>query len=160
MAELLLGESKLEQFLKENTLKHSNSPRGPQPKLTEVRKHLTAALDRGNLKVCKLAWVRIRKVEIDWRIEKRFLKLYLQVLKVRLIQESIFCQNLPMFITILVLLLLNYCCSYYNSLPLLYPTSIFSEIERSCILQSSVTFCFLRLLGVLISLPFLSSFFH
>ncbi|NXV05815.1 TTC7B protein, partial [Cettia cetti] len=50
MAELLLGESKLEQFLKENTLKHSNSPRGPQPKLTEVRKHLTAALDRGNLK--------------------------------------------------------------------------------------------------------------
>ncbi|RMB98819.1 hypothetical protein DUI87_25038 [Hirundo rustica rustica] len=50
MAELLLGESKLEQFLKENTLKHSSSPRGPQPKLTEVRKHLTAALDRGNLK--------------------------------------------------------------------------------------------------------------
>jgi len=51
MAELLLGESKLEQFLKENALKQSSSPRGPRPKLTEVRKHLTAALDRGNLKV-------------------------------------------------------------------------------------------------------------
>lgn len=55
MAELLLGESKLEQFLKENALKHSSSPRGPLPKLTEIRKHLTAALDRGNLKVCKSA---------------------------------------------------------------------------------------------------------
>lgn len=52
MAELLLGESKLEVFLKENALKQSSSPRGPGPKLTEVRKHLTAALDRGNLKVC------------------------------------------------------------------------------------------------------------
>ena len=66
MAELLLGESKLEQFLKENALKQSSSPRGPRPKLTEVRKHLTAALDRGNLKVCKSAWARIRKAEIDW----------------------------------------------------------------------------------------------
>lgn len=131
MAELLLGESKLEQFLKENTLKHSSSPRGPQPKLTEVRKHLTAALDRGNLKVCKSAWARSRNLEIDWSIEERFLKLYLQVLKVRLIQESIFCQNLLMFITILVLFLLNNCCSYYISLPLLYSTSIFSEIKRS-----------------------------
>lgn len=131
MAELLLGESKLEQFLKENTLKHSNSPRGPQPKLTEVRKHLTAALDRGNLKVCKSAWARMRKVEIDWSIEERFLKLYLQILKARLIQESIFCQNLLMFITILVLLLRNCCWSYYISLPLLYSTSIFSEIKRS-----------------------------
>uniref|UniRef100_A0A5F8GG73 Tetratricopeptide repeat protein 7B n=1 Tax=Monodelphis domestica TaxID=13616 RepID=A0A5F8GG73_MONDO len=50
MAELLLGESKLEQFLKENPFKQGASPRGPRPKLTEVRKHLTAALDRGNLK--------------------------------------------------------------------------------------------------------------
>ncbi|XP_072481049.1 tetratricopeptide repeat protein 7B isoform X3 [Notamacropus eugenii] len=50
MAELLLGESKLEQFLKENPFKQGTSPRGPRPKLTEVRKHLTAALDRGNLK--------------------------------------------------------------------------------------------------------------
>uniref|UniRef100_A0A8C0V8N4 Tetratricopeptide repeat protein 7B n=1 Tax=Cyanistes caeruleus TaxID=156563 RepID=A0A8C0V8N4_CYACU len=47
MAELLLGESKLEQFLKENTV---DSPQGPHPKLTEIKKHLTAALDRGNLK--------------------------------------------------------------------------------------------------------------
>ncbi|XP_069592816.1 tetratricopeptide repeat protein 7B isoform X1 [Ranitomeya imitator] len=50
MAELLLGEAKLEQYLKENPLKQGTSPRGPRPKLTDVRKHLTAALDRGNLK--------------------------------------------------------------------------------------------------------------
>lgn len=51
MAELLLGESKLEQYLKEHSLRQGASPRGPWPQLTEVRKHLTAALDRGNLKV-------------------------------------------------------------------------------------------------------------
>lgn len=51
MAELLLGESKLELFLKANPLKQGASPCGPRPKLIEVRKHLTAALDRGNLKV-------------------------------------------------------------------------------------------------------------
>lgn len=51
MAELLLGESKLEQYLKEHPLRQGASPRGPRPQLTEVRKHLTAALDRGNLKV-------------------------------------------------------------------------------------------------------------
>lgn len=51
MAELLLGESKLEQYLKEHPLRQGASPRGPKPQLTEVRKHLTAALDRGNLKV-------------------------------------------------------------------------------------------------------------
>ncbi|XP_034274204.1 tetratricopeptide repeat protein 7B isoform X1 [Pantherophis guttatus] len=50
MAELLLGESKLELFLKVNPLKQGASPCGPRPKLIEVRKHLTAALDRGNLK--------------------------------------------------------------------------------------------------------------
>uniref|UniRef100_A0A8D1YN20 Tetratricopeptide repeat protein 7B n=2 Tax=Sus scrofa TaxID=9823 RepID=A0A8D1YN20_PIG len=50
MAELLLGESKLEQYLKEHPLRQGASPRGPRPQLTEVRKHLTAALDRGNLK--------------------------------------------------------------------------------------------------------------
>ncbi|XP_034957782.2 tetratricopeptide repeat protein 7B isoform X1 [Zootoca vivipara] len=50
MAELLLGESKLELFLKENPLKQGATPCGPRPKLIEVRKHLTAALDRGNLK--------------------------------------------------------------------------------------------------------------
>ena len=51
MAELLLGEAKLEQYLKEHPLRQGASPRGPRPQLTEVRKHLTAALDRGNLKV-------------------------------------------------------------------------------------------------------------
>lgn len=51
MVELLLGESKLEQYLKEHPLRQGASPRGPRPQLTEVRKHLTAALDRGNLKV-------------------------------------------------------------------------------------------------------------
>ncbi|XP_031968052.1 tetratricopeptide repeat protein 7B isoform X3 [Corvus moneduloides] len=72
MAELLLGESKLEQFLKENTLKHNNSPRGPQPKLTEVRKHLTAALDRGNLKPeflqeANLIMAKLNYVEGDYK---------------------------------------------------------------------------------------------
>ncbi|XP_018414021.1 PREDICTED: tetratricopeptide repeat protein 7B [Nanorana parkeri] len=50
MAELLLGEAGLEQYLKENPIKQGASPHGPRQKLTEVRKHLTAALDRGNLK--------------------------------------------------------------------------------------------------------------
>ncbi|XP_065797271.1 tetratricopeptide repeat protein 7B isoform X1 [Muntiacus reevesi] len=50
MAELLLGEAKLEQYLKEHPLRQGASPRGPRPQLTEARKHLTAALDRGNLK--------------------------------------------------------------------------------------------------------------
>ncbi|XP_041327955.1 tetratricopeptide repeat protein 7B isoform X3 [Pyrgilauda ruficollis] len=72
MAELLLGESKLEQFLKENTLKQSHSPRGPQPKLTEVRKHLTAALDRGNLKPeflqeANLIMAKLNYVEGDYK---------------------------------------------------------------------------------------------
>ncbi|KAJ4939000.1 hypothetical protein JOQ06_028463 [Pogonophryne albipinna] len=48
--ELLLGECKLQTYLKENPIKQGASPRGPRPKLVEVRKHLTAALDRGNLK--------------------------------------------------------------------------------------------------------------
>lgn len=51
LGELLLGECKLQTYLKENPLKQGTSPRGPRPKLVEVRKHLTAALDRGNLKV-------------------------------------------------------------------------------------------------------------
>ncbi|KAJ7404722.1 hypothetical protein WISP_143857 [Willisornis vidua] len=72
MAELLLGESKLEQFLKENTPKQSSSPRGPQPKLTEVRKHLTAALDRGNLKPeflqeANLIMAKLNYVEGDYK---------------------------------------------------------------------------------------------
>ncbi|XP_048803940.1 tetratricopeptide repeat protein 7B isoform X3 [Lagopus muta] len=72
MAELLLGESKLEQFLKENALKQSSSPRGPRPKLTEVRKHLTAALDRGNLKPeflqeANLLMAKLNYVEGDYK---------------------------------------------------------------------------------------------
>nr|XP_006122413.1 tetratricopeptide repeat protein 7B isoform X1 [Pelodiscus sinensis] len=72
MAELLLGESKLEQFLKENPLKQGSSPRGPRPKLTEVRKHLTAALDRGNLKPeflqeANLIMARLNYVEGDYK---------------------------------------------------------------------------------------------
>uniref|UniRef100_A0A672P166 Tetratricopeptide repeat domain 7B n=1 Tax=Sinocyclocheilus grahami TaxID=75366 RepID=A0A672P166_SINGR len=51
LGELLLGEAKLQQYLKENPIKQGASPRGPRPRLQEVRKHLTAALDRGNLKV-------------------------------------------------------------------------------------------------------------
>ncbi|KAM4724488.1 tetratricopeptide repeat protein 7B isoform 2-T2 [Anableps anableps] len=50
LGELLLGESKLQTYLKENPIKQGSSPRGPRLKLVEVRKHLTAALDRGNLK--------------------------------------------------------------------------------------------------------------
>lgn len=51
LGELLQGECKLQTYLKENPIKQGSSPRGPRPKLVEVRKHLTAALDRGNLKV-------------------------------------------------------------------------------------------------------------
>ncbi|XP_072313422.1 tetratricopeptide repeat protein 7B isoform X1 [Eucyclogobius newberryi] len=50
LGELLLGECKLQTYLKENPIKQGASPRGPRPKLVEVRKHLIAALDRGNLK--------------------------------------------------------------------------------------------------------------
>uniref|UniRef100_A0A8C1WSM6 Tetratricopeptide repeat domain 7B n=1 Tax=Cyprinus carpio TaxID=7962 RepID=A0A8C1WSM6_CYPCA len=50
LGELLLGEAKLQQYLKENPIKQGASPRRPRPCLQEVRKHLTAALDRGNLK--------------------------------------------------------------------------------------------------------------
>ncbi|XP_044023549.1 tetratricopeptide repeat protein 7B isoform X1 [Siniperca chuatsi] len=50
LGELLLGDCKLQTYLKENPIKQGASPRGPRPKLVEVRKHLTAALDRGNLK--------------------------------------------------------------------------------------------------------------
>lgn len=60
MAELLLGESKLEQHLKEKPLRQGASPRGPRLQLTEVRKHLTAALDRGNLKVLWASGTRKR----------------------------------------------------------------------------------------------------
>ncbi|XP_068194430.1 tetratricopeptide repeat protein 7B isoform X2 [Antennarius striatus] len=50
LGELLLGECKLQTYLKENPIKQGASPRGQRPRLVEVRKHLTAALDRGNLK--------------------------------------------------------------------------------------------------------------
>ncbi|XP_062974037.1 tetratricopeptide repeat protein 7B isoform X4 [Elgaria multicarinata webbii] len=72
MGELLLGESKLEIFLKENPLKQGASPCGPRPKLTEVRKHLTAALDRGNLKPeflqeANLVMAKLNYVEGDYK---------------------------------------------------------------------------------------------
>uniref|UniRef100_A0A667GS76 Tetratricopeptide repeat domain 7B n=1 Tax=Lynx canadensis TaxID=61383 RepID=A0A667GS76_LYNCA len=72
MAELLLGESKLEQYLKEHPLRQGASPRGPRPQLTEVRKHLTAALDRGNLKSeflqeSSLIMAKLNYVEGDYK---------------------------------------------------------------------------------------------
>ncbi|ELK36971.1 Tetratricopeptide repeat protein 7B [Myotis davidii] len=72
MAELLLGESKLEQYLKEHSLRQGASPRGPWPQLTEVRKHLTAALDRGNLKSellqeSNLIMAKLNYVEGDYK---------------------------------------------------------------------------------------------
>ena len=57
LGELLLAECKLQTYLKENPIKQGASPRGPRPKLVEVRKHLTAALDRGNLKVSMQVWM-------------------------------------------------------------------------------------------------------
>ncbi|XP_075700480.1 tetratricopeptide repeat protein 7B isoform X2 [Rhinoderma darwinii] len=66
MAELLLGEAKLEQYLKDNPLKQGTSPRGPRPKLMDVRKHLTAALDRGNLKSDLMQEVNMIKAKLDY----------------------------------------------------------------------------------------------
>ncbi|XP_070271039.1 tetratricopeptide repeat protein 7B isoform X2 [Myotis yumanensis] len=81
MAELLLGESKLEQYLKEHSLRQGASPRGPWPQLTEVRKHLTAALDRGNLKSellqeSNLIMAKLNYVEGDY---KEALNIYARV---------------------------------------------------------------------------------
>ncbi|XP_029340436.1 tetratricopeptide repeat protein 7B isoform X2 [Mus caroli] len=81
MAELLLGESKLEQHLKEKPLRQGASPRGPRPQLTEVRKHLTAALDRGNLKSeflqeSNLVMAKLTYVEGDY---KEALNIYARV---------------------------------------------------------------------------------
>ncbi|XP_053457930.1 tetratricopeptide repeat protein 7B isoform X2 [Nycticebus coucang] len=81
MAELLLGESKLEQYLKEHPLRQGASPRGPRPQLTEVRKHLTAALDRGNLKSeflqeSSLIMAKLNYVEGDY---KEALNIYARV---------------------------------------------------------------------------------
>ncbi|KAM9294159.1 tetratricopeptide repeat protein 7B isoform 2-T2 [Gastrophryne carolinensis] len=72
MAELLLGEAKLEQHLKETPLKTESSPRRPRPKLTDIRKHLTAALDRGNLKSelmqeANLIMAKLNYMEGDYR---------------------------------------------------------------------------------------------
>ncbi|XP_078263067.1 LOW QUALITY PROTEIN: tetratricopeptide repeat protein 7B [Rhinoraja longicauda] len=50
LAEMLLGESKLEHYVKDNPPKPGASPPEARSKLIEVKKHLTAALDRGNLK--------------------------------------------------------------------------------------------------------------
>ncbi|XP_032964082.1 tetratricopeptide repeat protein 7B isoform X2 [Rhinolophus ferrumequinum] len=81
MAELLLGESKLEQYLKEQPLRQGASPRGPRPQLTEVRKHLTATLDRGNLKSeflqeSNLIMAKLNYVEGDY---KEALNIYARV---------------------------------------------------------------------------------
>ncbi|KAM5242742.1 tetratricopeptide repeat protein 7B isoform 3-T3 [Hipposideros larvatus] len=81
MAELLLGESKLEQYLKEQPLRQGASPRGPRPQLTEVRKHLTATLDRGNLKSeflqeSNLMMAKLNYVEGDY---KEALNIYARV---------------------------------------------------------------------------------
>ncbi|XP_054985781.1 tetratricopeptide repeat protein 7B isoform X6 [Sorex araneus] len=81
MAELLLGEAKLEQYLKEHPLRQGASPRGPRPQLTEVRKHLTAALDRGNLKSellqeSNLIMAKLNYVEGDY---KEALNIYARV---------------------------------------------------------------------------------
>ncbi|KAL2099011.1 hypothetical protein ACEWY4_005491 [Coilia grayii] len=72
LGELLLGESKLQQYLKENPIKQDASPRGNRPRLVEVRKHLTAALDRGNLKhdylqEARLLMAKLCYVEGDYR---------------------------------------------------------------------------------------------
>ncbi|KAF4102257.1 tetratricopeptide repeat protein 7B isoform X3 [Onychostoma macrolepis] len=72
LGELLLGEAKLQQYLKENPIKQGASPRGPRPRLQEVRKHLTAALDRGNLKPeymqeASLIMAKLCYVEGDYR---------------------------------------------------------------------------------------------
>uniref|UniRef100_A0A3P8UIH6 Tetratricopeptide repeat domain 7B n=1 Tax=Cynoglossus semilaevis TaxID=244447 RepID=A0A3P8UIH6_CYNSE len=64
LGELLLGECKLQSYLKENPIKQGASPRGPRPKLLEVRKHLTAALDRGNLKADYLQEARMLMAKI------------------------------------------------------------------------------------------------
>ncbi|XP_077432041.1 tetratricopeptide repeat protein 7B isoform X1 [Vanacampus margaritifer] len=72
LGELLLGECKLLTYLKENPIKQGASPRGPRPKLVEVRKHLTAALDRGNLKAdylqeASLLMAKLSYVEAEYR---------------------------------------------------------------------------------------------
>ncbi|XP_051578990.1 tetratricopeptide repeat protein 7B-like isoform X2 [Myxocyprinus asiaticus] len=72
LGELLLGEAKLQQYLKENPIKPGASPRGPWPHLQEVRKHLTVALDRGNLKPeymqeASLILAKLCYVEGDYR---------------------------------------------------------------------------------------------
>ncbi|KAM9787212.1 tetratricopeptide repeat protein 7B isoform 4-T4 [Syngnathus typhle] len=72
LGELLLGECKLLTYLKENPIKQGASPRGPRPKLVEVRKHLTAALDRGNLKAdylqeASLLMAKLSYVEAEYK---------------------------------------------------------------------------------------------
>ncbi|KAI7804863.1 putative tetratricopeptide repeat protein 7B, partial [Triplophysa rosa] len=73
LGELLLGEAKLQQYLKENPIKQGGaSPRRPRQQLQEVRKHLTAALDRGNLKPeytqeARLIMAKLCYVEGDYR---------------------------------------------------------------------------------------------
>ncbi|XP_052009030.1 tetratricopeptide repeat protein 7B-like isoform X2 [Xyrauchen texanus] len=72
LGELLLGEAKLQQYLKENPIKQGASPHRTRPHLQEVRKHLTVALDRGNLKPeymqeASLIMAKLCYVEGDYR---------------------------------------------------------------------------------------------
>lgn len=68
LGELLLGECKLQTYLKENPIKQGTSPRVQRPKLLEVRKHLTAALDRGNLKVTTGLKIKTPNIETSFII--------------------------------------------------------------------------------------------
>ncbi|KAK2093560.1 hypothetical protein P7K49_027298 [Saguinus oedipus] len=65
MAELLLGVSKLDQYLKEQPLRQGASPQGPKPQLTEVRKHLTAVLEEGTLKAYSTKGLCFEKLPIS-----------------------------------------------------------------------------------------------
>ncbi|XP_061751764.1 tetratricopeptide repeat protein 7B isoform X5 [Nerophis ophidion] len=70
LGELLLGECKLQTYLKENPIKQGASPKGPKPKLVEVRKHLTAALDRGNLKAHYLQEASLLMAKLSYAEEE------------------------------------------------------------------------------------------
>ncbi|XP_061824409.1 tetratricopeptide repeat protein 7B isoform X2 [Nerophis lumbriciformis] len=70
LGELLLGECKLQTYLKENPIKQGASPKGPRPKLVEVRKHLTAALDRGNLKAHYLQEASLLMAKLSYAEEE------------------------------------------------------------------------------------------
>ncbi|XP_027855633.1 tetratricopeptide repeat protein 7B-like isoform X2 [Xiphophorus couchianus] len=49
LGELLLGESKLQTYLREHPIKQGCSPEGTLAELVEVREHLSAVVDQGNV---------------------------------------------------------------------------------------------------------------